>query len=227
MVMLLLLYKQFKRTRRQPTARLIQEYEEQLLHSSGSKRSGSDDHGQSLAAKSSKSGMSKGSRQGKVDNRRFYRCHKRGHIARYCLLRNRRIGQEGYDENGYQNKDSSSPSAKTAELLMGHDDTSQGTYVKCLSEFDHNMSKSCAVQNHEMEPHNNSTFKCFDSSLDPYDGHEGHEQATVVISSDASKGDDAFLLDSGASDHMVRRRDWLQDIREIEPRGIILGDGKE
>lgn len=47
----------------------------------------------------------------------------------------------------------------------------------------------------------------------------------------ATTGESSFtrkslLLDSGASDHMVCAEDWLHDVREIVPRGIVLGDGK-
>ena len=34
-----------------------------------------------------------------------------------------------------------------------------------------------------------------------------------------------FLLDSGASDHMVWCQEWLEDCHDIQPRGIVLGDG--
>lgn len=37
---------------------------------------------------------------------------------------------------------------------------------------------------------------------------------------------DVFLLDSGASDHLGTRLDWLQDCRSIETRGIVLNGGK-
>ena len=37
---------------------------------------------------------------------------------------------------------------------------------------------------------------------------------------------DVFLLDSGASDHMVLRKDLLRGCEKIDPRDIVLGDGK-
>lgn len=35
-----------------------------------------------------------------------------------------------------------------------------------------------------------------------------------------------FLLDSGASNHMVSDADWLEGIVEIERLSIVLGDGR-
>lgn len=36
-----------------------------------------------------------------------------------------------------------------------------------------------------------------------------------------------FLPDSGASDHMVQCSDWLRDVRQIELKGIVLGNGNK
>ena len=36
---------------------------------------------------------------------------------------------------------------------------------------------------------------------------------------------DPIVLDSGASTHMVRRREWLHNIQGISPKKIMLGNG--
>lgn len=37
----------------------------------------------------------------------------------------------------------------------------------------------------------------------------------------------SFILDSGASDHMVWSQKWLVHCHEIQRRGIMLGDGNK
>lgn len=50
---------------------------------------------------------------------------------------------------------------------------------------------------------------------------------SALTSTDGLERDsrDVFLLNSGASDHMVLCKNWLEDLRNIEPRGISLETG--
>ena len=62
---------------------------------------------------------------------------------------------------------------------------------------------------------------------DPDEKHVSLANHAVMMIAGIFRGNgEEFVIDSGASDHMVRNAEWLDNRKDIGPRPILLGNGK-
>lgn len=196
------------------TAMLLQEYDEQLLRSGGPSRTQRDeDHTRALYVNRWNGGgrkrhphhWKKNFRSAKSERRRCYECGKVGHLARDCHIKNGKSGNVPFA--GESERESGR--AEQAQLL--------------LTQREH----TCHIDNDTESKSNDQGMYHFIGNGIANQENVFATAPSALTSMDALERDsrDVFLLDSGASDHMVLCKDWLEDLQKIEPRGIILGNG--
>lgn len=214
------------------TSTLLQEYEDQLQISGSLKAPKAADAGRALAADGRRRknfggrnnrGKGKGSW---VEKRRCFGCNKMGHIKKNCPFKDVRPQRNlPYADAAEQEQDAED--ANQARLLMAQDDDF-GPAVPSKASGD----TCCPCSMFEHGKHNcrsrpaGTTISQKVENLDHGFRQDGDDMSAAVGGRAINRNSDKFLVDSGASDHMVWNRNWLQDARAIEPRAIMLGDGK-
>ena len=180
------------------TAVLLQEYNDQLLIDRGASKTPKVAE-EASALTASGSGCFQTQWKNKPcprqETRRCFACGKVGHIARNCLTKDGKKRKLSFADAVGRQRDADMSMAQNAQLLMAHGDDT--------TEDD----------------------KWEDSPEDSVEDLHQVAIAQKAVSGSKKKSSNVFLLDSGISDHMVWSRDWLENVEEIEPRAVILGDG--
>ena len=201
------------------TVNLIQEYEDHTLRSGANKKPKTVDPVQALVATGGKRSSQKYIRYSpKPEKRRCFICQKVGHIARNCYQKGKRHRkQKRFYEEPVEESSTEPESAHPAQLLLAVEQENNS-----LRESD--LCHACLEHGHTFE----SCRSCYDELAQYHNHFDCDEDYLWLARSDQNVYDETqsdFLLDSGASDHMVLCENWLRNVRKIQPRAIVLGDG--
>lgn len=158
-----------------------------------------------------------------MEKRQCYECGKVGHLAKNCPLKDNSTRcvrkQVSFGDESGRSPATEFGVAQQARFLLARQDGVSNSHSR---EGINKSRNESYCSKHLVSLIDRSCEECVSS-------RRSQQCTKRCMSSRGGKIDesgDVFLLDFGASDHMVVREDWLQDCRSIKPRGIVLGDGK-
>lgn len=207
------------------TSILLQEYDDQLQRTGSSRKLKSMAPGHALAASGSRNkfGRSKYRHKSGLEKRRFFGCNKVGHLMHNRPFKDKKK-QKHVPSADNNSTDGDGGNARRAQLLIA-----QQVAVNHPAEVNSRQDvkrtcHSCLSDGHDYD---NAPVYAEDLEYQMYSSHYDFDSDYgAVMKTLKGRRSDTFLLDSGASDHMVWTKEWPHEWKEIELRAIMLGDGE-